>query len=172
MDFKLFNINRKSYDAVLVIINRSGKRSFSLLTHKICTAAELAELYFIFPWRIFETFETITSDRNPQFIAKFSDEFSKLIGIALRKSTAKHAETNGQTEIINQFIQIKLRSFINYFQDNWSDLLPCLDFATATQSYEATNLSSSEVNLGYLPRMLFNWKARSRSPAIFRDKLS
>jgi hypothetical protein len=48
MDFKSFNKNRYSYDAILVIVDRLGKRSFSLPTHKTCTAADLAELYYTF----------------------------------------------------------------------------------------------------------------------------
>jgi hypothetical protein len=53
-------------------MDRLGKRSFSLPTYKICTTADLAELYYTFLWRIFGTFETITSDRGPQFVAEFS----------------------------------------------------------------------------------------------------
>jgi hypothetical protein len=101
MDFKSFNKDRHSYNAILVIMNRLGKRSFFLLTHKTCTAADLAELYYTFLWRIFGTSETITSDRGPQFVAEFSKELAKLTGITLQRLTAEHAETNGQTEIVN-----------------------------------------------------------------------
>jgi hypothetical protein len=48
MDFKSFNKNRHGYNAILVIMDRLGKRSFFLFTHKTCTAANLAELYYIF----------------------------------------------------------------------------------------------------------------------------
>jgi hypothetical protein len=83
MDFKSFNKDRYGYDAILVIVDRLGKRSFSLFTHKICTAANLAELYYIFPWRIFGISETIISDRGPQFVAEFSKKLAKLTGITL-----------------------------------------------------------------------------------------
>jgi hypothetical protein len=83
MDFKFFNKDRHRYNAIFVVVNRLGKRTFFLPTHKRCTAANLAELYYTFPWRIFGTPETITSDRNPQFVAEFSKELSKLTGIAL-----------------------------------------------------------------------------------------
>jgi hypothetical protein len=83
MDFKSFNKNRHNYDVILVIMDRLGKRSFFLLTHKICIAANLAELYYTFLWRIFEISKTIISDRGPQFIAEFSKELAKLTGITL-----------------------------------------------------------------------------------------
>jgi hypothetical protein len=49
MDFKSFNKDRHKYDAIFVVIDRLGKRTFSLPTHKTCTAADLAELYYTFP---------------------------------------------------------------------------------------------------------------------------
>jgi hypothetical protein len=83
MDFKSFNKNRYKYDAILIMVNRLGKRSFFLLTYKTCTTADLAELYYAFPWRIFGTPETITSDRGSQFVAEFSKELSRLTRITL-----------------------------------------------------------------------------------------
>jgi hypothetical protein len=73
---------------------------------------------------------------------------------------------------MNQFIQTKLRPFVNYFQNDWLILLPCLNFAYAIQPYESTGLSSSKVEFGYLPRMLFDWQARIRIKVISRNRLS
>jgi hypothetical protein len=83
IDFKSFNKDRHSYDAILVIVDRLGKRLFCLFTHKTCIAANLAELYYTFPWRIFGTSKTIISDRGPQFIAEFFKKLAKLTGITL-----------------------------------------------------------------------------------------
>jgi hypothetical protein len=101
MDFKFFNKNRHKYDAILIVINCLGKRSFFLPTYKTCTAANLAELYYAFPWRIFGTPETIISNRNPQFVAEFSKKLSKLTKITLQRLTAEHVKTNEQTKIVN-----------------------------------------------------------------------
>jgi hypothetical protein len=51
-------------------------------------------------------------------------------------------------------------------------LLPCLNFAYATQLYESTGLFFSEIEFGYLSRMLFDWQARIRIKAISRNRLS
>jgi hypothetical protein len=91
MDFKLFPSNQNGHDAILVVVDRLGKRSFSLLTRKTCTAAELADLYFMHIWRIYGTPETITSDRGSQFVAKFFRELAKLTEIILQPFTAEHA---------------------------------------------------------------------------------
>ncbi|KAJ3557675.1 hypothetical protein NPX13_g9881 [Xylaria arbuscula] len=172
MDFKTMPKDKLGYDAVLVIVDRLGKRPWSIPTYKTCTAAELASLYFNGPWRIYGTPESITSDRGPQFIAAFLDELAKLTGMDLRRSTAEHPQTDGQTEILNQFLQTKLRPFISHFQDNWSQLLPCIDFAYATQPHSSTGLAPAEVEMGFLPIMTFDWTRRSsltrKTPATER----
>jgi hypothetical protein len=47
INFKSFPPDQNGYNAILVVIDRLGKRSFSFLTRKICTAAKLADLYFM-----------------------------------------------------------------------------------------------------------------------------
>jgi hypothetical protein len=94
MDFKSFPPDQNGYNAILMVVNRLSKRSFSLFTRKTCTAAKLANLYFMYIWRIYGTPKTITSDRNPQFVAEFFRKFAKLTEITLQPFIAEHAQTN------------------------------------------------------------------------------
>lgn len=98
------------------------------------------------------------SDRGPQFVSSFWNEFCQILGVKLKLSTAYHAQTDGQTEIVNQHIVNRLRPFINNHQDNWSDLLPMIDFAAAALPSESTNASPFLVDCGYEPRTSFDWK--------------
>jgi transposase InsO family protein len=59
--------------------------------------------------------ESIVSDRGPQFVSHFWKEFCRILGIKLKLSTAYHPQTDGQTEIINQYIDQRLRPFVNYY---------------------------------------------------------
>lgn len=95
MDFKTMPKDKLGYDAILVIVDRLGKRPWSIPTYKTCTAAKLASLCFNGPWRIYGTPESVTSDCGPQFIAAFLDELAKLTGMDLRRSTAEHPQTDG-----------------------------------------------------------------------------
>ena len=70
---------------------------------------------------------------------------------------------NGGVEIVNQYIDQQLRPFINHNQDNWSDLLPAIDFAQATLKHESTGFSPYELELGFPPRLHFNWEERTRT---------
>jgi len=100
---------------------------------------------------------TIVSDRGPQFVSAFWDEFNRILGTKIKLSTAFHPQTDGQTENANQYIDQRLRPFVNYYQDNWSELIHIVDFAAAALPHESTGLSSFMVEMGYEPRTSFDW---------------
>ena len=100
---------------------------------------------------------TIISDRGPQFISEFWTEFYRILGIKLKLSTAFHLQTDGQTEVMNQYLNQRLRPFINYHQDNWSAFLPIMNYTQAMLSYNSTGLSSFQVKFGYEPQISFDW---------------
>jgi transposase InsO family protein len=58
------------------------------------------------------------SDRGLQFISTFTGELCQLTGVKQKLSTAYHSQTNSNTEILNQYLDQRLRLFINHFQDD------------------------------------------------------
>ena len=164
--------DKNGNDNVFVIIDRLGKRAFSLPCTREATAATAARLYYEYPWRIYGAPETITSDRGPQFISAFTDELCKLTGVKQKLSTAYHPQTDGNTEILNQYIDQRLRPFINHFQDNWSDLLPAMDFAQAILPHDSTGLAPYELEFGYKPRLHFDWEHRTKKSPTPREQLT
>jgi len=164
-------MDRNGYDAVMIFVDRFGKRSISLPCKKTIDAKGAARLYINFPYRIYGPPDTIVSDRGPQFISAFWNEFTRILGIKLKLSTAGHPQTDGQTEIVNQYLDQRLRPFVNYFQDNWSELLPMMDYAQATLPHDSTGFASTQIEMGYLPRTSFDWD-RPTEPQTVREKFS
>ena len=80
----------------------------------------------------------------------------KLTGVKQHFASTYHAPMNGGIKIMNQYINQRLRPFINHFQDNWSDLLPAMDFTQATLKHESTGFSPYELELSFPPRLHFN----------------
>ena len=72
---------------------------------------------------------------------------------------------------MNQYLNQRLRPFVNYFQDNWSELLPLIDFAQATLPHDSTSFAPIQIEMGYLPKTSFNWKNADK-PLTVREKLS
>ncbi|GLB43132.1 putative retrotransposable element tf2 155 kda protein type 1-like [Lyophyllum shimeji] len=63
--------------------------------------------------------DAFISDRGPQFVAEFTRELYRLLGIKLSTSTAYHPQSDGQTERVNQELEQYLRVFCNERQDDW-----------------------------------------------------
>ena len=162
MDLHYMPKDRKGYDCVFVVVDRFGKRTFTLPCRRTIDAPGVAELYYTYIWRIYGAPETIVSDQGGQFVSAFTNELCKLTGVKQHFASTYHAPTNGGVEIVNQYIDQRLRPFINHYQDNWSDLLPAMDFAQATLKHESTGFSPYELELGFPPRLHFNWEERTR----------
>ena len=78
-----------------------------------------AELFWTYAFKSFGLPKGIVSDQGPQFVLEFTKELWKLLGIHSLPSTAYHPQTDGQTEWVNQELEIYLRFYVNYQQDDW-----------------------------------------------------
>lgn len=157
IDFKEFPKDTSGYDQVMVIIDRLSKQAISIPCHKTIDARGMARLFVDWVYRFGHTPETIVSDRGPQFVSTFWSEFCRILGVQVKLSTAYHKETDGQTEIMNKYIDQRLRPFVNYYQDNWSSLLPLMDRAQATLPHSAIGMSPYELLYGSEPRQSWDW---------------
>jgi transposase InsO family protein len=171
MDFKSFPKDAKGYDAIWVVIDRLSKQSFSIPCHKTTTAKDMARMYIKYIYRTKSMPDSIVSDRGPQFVSDFWREFCRILGVKLKLSTAYHPQTDGQTEIMNQYIDQRLRPFVSYYQDNWSDLMPIMDHAQLVLPHDSIGMSPFRLLSGYEPRTSFDWKTPEK-PTSARQKLS
>jgi len=157
MDFHELPLSRNGYDMAMVVVDRFGKRTISIPCHKTINTKEVAQLFICYVYRFFGPPDTIVSDRGPQFISAFWKELTCILGIRLKLSTANHPQMDRQTEIANQYLDQRLRPFVNYFQDDWDELLPLVDYAQATLPHDSTGYAPIQLELGYLPRTSFDW---------------
>jgi hypothetical protein len=158
VDFKSFSKDRRGFDTIAVFVDRFGKRPISIPCYSTIDAPELARLYLIHVHKYYGPATTVVSDRGPQFVSAFWDEFNRILGTKIKLSTAFHPQTDGQTENANQYIDQRLRPFVNHYQDNWSDLIHIVDFAAAALPHASTGLSSFMAEMGYEPRTSFDWE--------------
>lgn len=170
MDFLDVPRSKRGNDAVLVLVCRLSKKPISLPTTRNATSRDLARMFLEGFYRYYGAPETIVSDRGPQFVSQFWEEFTRLLGIRLKLSTAHHAQTNGQTEITNQYLVTRLRPYVNHYQDDWDEWLPMMDHAAAAVDSASTGASPFLVANGYEPRTSFDWQPLpSRMPREERE---
>jgi transposase InsO family protein len=163
MDFKSFPVDKHGYDSILVFIDRLSKESVSIPCHKTTDARGLAQLFIQWIYRFGHTPLSIVSDRGPQFVSSFWTELCRIIGVKLKLSTAYHKQTDGQTEIMNKYIDQRLRPFINHYQDNWSELIPLMDRVQMTLPHSSIGMTPYRLKYGLDPRTSWDWNTPKTS---------
>jgi len=143
------------HDAVMTIVDSVSKRVHFVPTHTTVTAKGVARLFLHYVWKLHGLPKRVVSDRRPQFVASFTKELYRLLGIQLSSSIAWHPQTDGQTERVNQELDQFLRLFINKWQNNWYDLLPITEFQHNNHVHSVTQQPPFLLDTRRIPHMGF-----------------
>ena len=157
-------LDSRTYDAILVIVDRLTKMSLFIPTVGTLDAQGLARLYLLHVFSKHGIPTDIVSDRGSLFTSNFITSLAQLLGMKLNFSTAYHPESDGQTEQMNQSLEGYLRLYCNYQQDNWPDLLPIAEFAYNNAPHSATQVSPFFANYGYNPHATLSLDVSVRDP--------
>jgi hypothetical protein len=140
-----------NYDSIMVIVCRLTKMAHFLPFKEEGFTSEHLAILFNFIFRLHGIPQDIVSDRGPVFTSKFWRAFCSGLGIKLNFSTAYHPQSDGQTERVNQVLEQYLRMFVNYQQDDWSQLLHKAEFTYNNSEHTSTKMTPFYANYGYHP---------------------
>ena len=73
------------------------------------------------------------------------------MGMKRALTTSHHSQADGQTEILNQTLEIALRSYVGPLRDDWSKYLDGIMLAYNTTIHTATNFAPAYLLRGYTP---------------------
>ena len=76
---KLLEFSR--HDAVMTVVDSVSKRVHFIPTHTTVTAEGAARLFLHHVWKLYGLPKCVVSDRRPQFVALFTKELYRLLGI-------------------------------------------------------------------------------------------
>src|SRR5689334_18497256 len=122
-------------------------------TKSNATAVDIANLFITYIWKLHGLPAHTVSDRGTQFNSKFLKQLYKRLDIKPSFSTAYHPQTDGQSERLNQVVEIYLRHYIGHRQEDWVSLLPMAEFAYNNGRNASTGKTPFEVCQGFNPRM-------------------
>jgi len=113
VDFVVELPESSGHNAVMTVVDSVSKRVHFVPTHTTVTVEGAARLFLHHVWKLHGLPKRVVSDRGPQFVALFTKELYRLLGIQLSSSTAWHPQTDGQMERVNQELDQFLRLFVN-----------------------------------------------------------
>lgn len=143
------------FDSILVVVDRFSKMSHLIPCNETIDAPQTVDLLMKNVFKLHGLPMDMVSDRGPQFTSKFWISLCEQLGIQRKLSTAAHPQTDGQTERTNQTLEQYLRAYVNFKQDNWSNLLHFAEMAMNNAINSSTKRTPFEINVGYLPRFDF-----------------
>jgi len=153
------------YTQIWVVVDRFTKMAHFVALPADVTAEQLARKFLYEIWKLHGLPEEIVSDRDAKFTSKFWSALMEALGVERKLSTSFHPQTDGQTERVNQSIEQYLRSFCNYDQDDWYELLPLAEYAYNNSITSATDMSPFYANYGFHPKVTWLKQAEIKNPA-------
>jgi GT2 family glycosyltransferase len=139
------------YNSILVITDRLTKYIYIVLYNKSSTAEILLQVFLRIIIANHGISREIISDRDKLFILKFWTTLMALLGTKRKLSSAFYLQIDGQTERVNQIMEVYLYYYINYKQNNWVELLPLAQYIYNNTESESTGIMLFFANYRYTP---------------------
>jgi hypothetical protein len=146
----------QSYNSIFVLVCKLTKYAFFIPCNTTLTEKKAAQLFFDKIVTHVGLPKQIISDRNTRWRNNFWKEVCESMGSRRALTTAYHPQADGQTEILNQTIEVAICAFINHSRSNWSSLLPYLALAYNNTPHTATKFTPSYLLYRFHPCAPFN----------------
>jgi hypothetical protein len=104
---------------ILVVVDWFTKYGHFIPISHPYTATQVAKLYFENIFKLHGMPESIVCDRDPTFTSQFWKELYFLHGTKFNFSSAYHPQTDGQTEVLNQMVEMYLRCLTSSKPKEW-----------------------------------------------------
>ena len=144
-------VDKKAYDAILVIVNRYTKLAKYYPVLKTITVEQLGDLLVHIIFCSFGVPSNIVSNQGSIFTSTFWLALCHYLRIKRCLSMTSHPQTNSQMERQNQTLEQYLRAYVNYQQDNWARLLPMAKYAYNNAVNASFGLTLFKALMGYNP---------------------
>jgi hypothetical protein len=149
---------------IFVVVDRFTKMAhFIPLARK--DSPSVVRAYLDNVWKYHEFPEDVVSDRDGTFTGQYFTDPYNYLGIKRSMSMSFHPHTDVQKERRNQVIEAYFRSYCNYEQNDWVEMLAMAEFAYNNSKHSATKLTPFYANYGYEPRTNWQTNIQFRNPA-------
>ena len=142
----------KGNNAIAVFVDKLTKHVHAVPCSDTSTAVDWANMYVEHVVQHEGLSTVIISDRGPQFNSAFNRALALRLGIKWNMSTARHPQTDGQTERANRIIEDVLRHFVSPNMIDWDRHLCMAQFAMNSAWHETIQNTPFFLNHGRAPK--------------------
>jgi transposase InsO family protein len=140
-------------DVILVVVDRFTKVAHFLPLRHPYTAPQVARVFIDGIVKLHGMPKTITSDRDTIFTSHFWKQLFKALGTKLNYTTAYHPQTDGQSERVNQCLEMFLRCMVQEDPKQWRRWLPLAEFWYNTTVHTSIGCSPFKALYGHEPNL-------------------
>jgi hypothetical protein len=144
------------YNAIVVVVDRLTKYAHFFPVRHPYNAQGIAKLFLDNVVRLHGLPKSIVTDRDPVFLSNFWKELFKLYAVKLTMSTAYHPQTDGQTERVNQCLEMYLRCAIHTSPKQWKQWLPLAELWYNSSFHTALGCSPFKALHVYEPNLVLS----------------
>jgi len=171
MDFITDLPESNGYNAIFVIIDKLTKYAFFIPCTTQLSEKDTAKLFFDNLVCHVGLPRQIISDRDTRWRQDFWKEVCQYMGSRRALTTSYHPQADGQTEILNQTLEVALRAYITFERNNWMDLLPKIAFAYNNTPHTATGFAPAQLVYGFKPNEPLSYLLHKQDSTISRPSL-
>lgn len=152
MDFIVNSPWSEGFNAIHVTVDRLTKHAIFLPTTTGLNAKDFGALFVKKVVCRFGLPESIICDRDPRWTSDFWRGVAKYLRTKMSLSSSHHPQHDGQTEIVNRFLEVMLRAFVSNNRETWALWLPLLEWAYNASIHSSMGTSPNFLMFGFEPK--------------------
>ena len=160
IDFAKISKSKDGYNQLMVIVDRLTKFVRLVPCKDSDDTAKTARRFINSWYSQFGLPETITSDRDTRFTSKLWEEVTSILEIQLHLSTARHQQSDGQSEIAIRTYKRTAKKFASVTNADWDEKVSLVEFALNNSISASTGFTPFYLAFGFSPRTIsdeYDW---------------